>query len=592
MSLSPTISAADAARDRVVNASQQDCVERLRDAHTTLVAAEIDQLILITQLADLHGPAIDASARVMPADGRSVRVGHERPIVMADGTPRVGEFLAIEVGAALGIPDTTARFRIRDAVELQHRHPRLWSAVIAGHLRYWIAQKVAAATRYAELGREAAAFVDARFADLVARGELPVGRMLALVDGLVLKADPEAYEARRLARLTERYARIGMNTGHGLRTFYAQADAADVIFVDAMIARLAELVVLDDPACAQQSLDERRATAFGMLGRPADVVRLLRLSQHAATPDTPHDAPAEPESFCAGEADDEWAADDPAADGRLDRRAACDQPGNGWAADDQPEDEWPEHDEREDDLASQTLAAVAAVSALPAASLCAPRAVLHVHLSADMLTTRTGADGIARIDGIGPATLAQLHEHLANCRITVVPVVNIAGPDAPVCYPVDAYEIPDAMRRLVQLRHPFEMAPYRARATRSSRVDLDHTEEYRRARDGTPSVPGQTRPDNLGPLSRMPHRAKTHTALQVRQIAPGVFLWTTRLGQVLLVDADGTHDLGMAGHSLARAEPPDLPEPSWDTWDVDAEFAAILDGDDPLTVSPPAYGVG
>ena len=310
-----------------------------------------------------------------------------------------------------------------------------------------------------------------------------------------------------------------------------------------------------------------------MLGRPVDVIRLLRLGQCAATPDATHDVAAAPEPGWASDAQDGQAADEP---------TACDQ----------PEDAWPDHDDREDDLPSRMLAATVDLPGLPPASLCAPRAVLHVHLSADMLTTRTGADGVARIDGIGPATLAQLHQHLANCRITVVPVVNIAGPNAPVCYPVDAYEIPDAMRRLVQLRNPFEVAPYGARAVHSSRVDLDHTEEYRRARDGTPSDPGQTRPDNLGPLGRMPHRAKTHTSLQVRQIAPGVFLWTTRLGQVLLVDADGTHDLGMAGHPPATAEPPDLPEPSWDTVDVDAEFAALLDEDDLLTVSPPTYGVG
>ena len=80
MTLSPTISPAYAARDRVVDASAQDCVRRLRDAHTTLVAAEIDQLILITQLADLHGPAIASSA-----GDAGVRAGRERPIAMADG---------------------------------------------------------------------------------------------------------------------------------------------------------------------------------------------------------------------------------------------------------------------------------------------------------------------------------------------------------------------------------------------------------------------------------------------------------------------------------------------------------------------------
>ena len=44
-----------------------------------------------------------------------------------------------------------------------------------------------------------------------------------------------------------------------------------------------------------------------------------------------------------------------------------------------------------------------------------------------------------------------------------------------------------------------------------------------------------TRPDNLGPLSRKVHRAKTHGGWQLDQPSPGVFLWRSPLGFGYLV---------------------------------------------------------
>ena len=54
----------------------------------------------------------------------------------------------------------------------------------------------------------------------------------------------------------------------------------------------------------------------------------------------------------------------------------------------------------------------------------------------------------------------------------------------------------------------------------------------------------QTRASNLGPLSRKPHRAKTHAGWDLEQPAPGIFWWTTPTGQHYRVGPNGTMRIG------------------------------------------------
>ena len=71
--------------------------------------------------------------------------------------------------------------------------------------------------------------------------------------------------------------------------------------------------------------------------------------------------------------------------------------------------------------------------------------------------------------------------------------------------------------------------------------------------------PGQTAPDKLGPFAQPEHNLKTHGGWQVRQPAPGVFLWRTPHGWIHLVTNAGTHNLGTTptAHALwAAAAPP------------------------------------
>lgn len=112
-------------------------------------AAQVEQLVCATEL-------VDAYARVEP----SVVPGAERLVPSgAAGTPLVAEFVAAELAPLLGESIPTAWARLRDAVNLRHRHPILWQATLAGVVPTWQARRVAQAC--AELGVDAAWWVDA-----------------------------------------------------------------------------------------------------------------------------------------------------------------------------------------------------------------------------------------------------------------------------------------------------------------------------------------------------------------------------------------------------------------------------------------------
>lgn len=69
-----------------------------------------------------------------------------------------------------------------------------------------------------------------------------------------------------------------------------------------------------------------------------------------------------------------------------------------------------------------------------------------------------------------------------------------------------------------------------------------------------PGRGGQTRLENLGPLSRRAHRAKTHGGWRLTQPQPGTFHWRSPAGFEYLVTPRGTTTL-----TVPRTGPPDDP---------------------------------
>ncbi len=84
----------------------------------------------------------------------------------------------------------------------------------------------------------------------------------------------------------------------------------------------------------------------------------------------------------------------------------------------------------------------------------------------------------------------------------------------------DGYEPSERLREQVVLRDPTCVFPYCTRPSR--RCDLDHQVPYDEG--------GETSSDNLSPLCRRHHRAKTHSGWGYTTSAPGVHEWTSPSG--------------------------------------------------------------
>ncbi|HEX2856078.1 MAG TPA: hypothetical protein VHO26_01175 [Propionibacteriaceae bacterium] len=453
---------------------------------TTMTLAELGQvrvmqrlwhareLALLAHYADVTGH-VEARrdvpvARVLHGD-RMVPGG-------SDGTPQVSEFAALEVAALWNTPVEAVDARIHEALNLRHRFPSLWRRVMAGQLDTWVATKIT--WKATGLDRDAATRLDTRIDPVAAT--LPTSRLLRLVDAQVLKLTPPDQAAE--LRADDR-ARRGVwirqrpdDRATTIATLTSVLDATDADAIDQQVRRIAQLLAQGgDP----RPLDDRRATALGLMAYPA---RALQLLQASILDELPTDV------------SESW--------------GPC--PAAGQAG----------------HLCGQ-------ITTDPERLL--PKAQIVVHLSDTALNSRHGnADShtdisdphtaLARVDRIGPVLTDWLADLLPHHRITVRLVLDVGR-----ITPVDSYEIPDRMREALRYRQPYDTFPGSTRAS-SHGCDLDHTTHYQ---PGGP--PGQTRLENLSPVSRRAHRAKTHGGWTLTQPLPGILIWTSPHGHTYLVAA-------------------------------------------------------
>lgn len=456
-----------------------DAAGTLRELETAVLRrrrVEVEDLLLVLHWADLHGtdPRDDPTTlegitgKLFPGGERLARVG-------GPGTPRVRELSLCELGVAREVSPTAATSVVADALDLRHRLPLVWDRVKALQVEVWVARKCAALTR--ELSSAAVGEVDAVLARAI--GTEAPGRVLDLCRAKAIEADPETHDARVAAEARRRHVTLTRTDEAGLRTVIARVRAGDAHWVDATIARVAE-ILSQQPDRRTKSIDELRADAFGWLARPAELLQLLL--EHT-TPDTerpedeePAAAPARPLAFPA-------------------------------------------------DL----------LDALRSADLTAlrPRAVLYVHLhEAAIEGAAKSARGVARVEGLGPHTVARLRELLGHAAVTVRGVCNLGEQTSTV-----AYEHPASAVEKVHLLRYGDRFPHGSRVSRL--LDLDHPVPYSRA--GPPGQSGVTTSSHTAqPLSRRPHRAKTHLRYGCTPLGEGRMLWTTPHGLHRIVDAAGT----------------------------------------------------
>ena len=395
-----------------------------------------------------------------------------------DGTPAIREHAIPELAMARETHPTTTRALIADGLDLVHRLPRTWAVVSAGSCEPWVARKVAVLSR--ALLSEQVGRVDRAVAKAIA-GHAP-STVLEIARAKVIEADPETHRAERERSRHERYVRLSRTDEFGYRHIIARVTAGDAAWIDAMVERVAE--ILAETIGHDHNHDELRSLALGWLARPVDLLKLL-LEHTQASTDT---AAADSEADCES--------------------AEPDQPARA-----------PDH-------MAGTIDRLCSLSARKLAKL-RGRVRLFVHLTDDAL--RSGV-GVARVEGVGPIDVRQLHEVLGHADVTVTPVLDLRQRRR-----VDAYEHPDAVKDHVWVQTGGDCFPYTPRTATRDGVDYDHAVPY----DDT-GPPGQTGPHNSGPLRRSHHRTKTHGGLITRVVGPGRHLWRTPYGQAFLVDHTGT----------------------------------------------------
>src|SRR3954452_12534727 len=182
---------------------------------------EWNELVLAAHWATLHdAETVAGSTSTRGSSGR--RSGGERIVHPGgDGTPEVAEFACAELGMLMGCGFVSANTLIRDALDLQHRHPQMWQALGEGKARVWKARQVARMTHAAGLSWEQARFVDEATTPYV--DTLLWSAFTRLVEARIIEADPEAAEARRLTAELERFVSTGRSNEFGLKTLIARA---------------------------------------------------------------------------------------------------------------------------------------------------------------------------------------------------------------------------------------------------------------------------------------------------------------------------------------------------------------------------------
>ncbi|WP_447643942.1 hypothetical protein [Nocardioides zeae] len=362
-----------------------------------------------------------------------------------------------EIALARGSGVAATINALADVLDLQHRLPLTWAVVREGGAEVYVARKVARMSRHLPLG--VVGVVDAAVARMVAT-EAP-GRVLTVAEGKVIEADPALHEERVEAEKHRRYVGLGRTDEFGLRTLIARLDAGDAAWVQATVMRVAEIIT---PGHPDAGADEVRAIALGYLARPAELLALLVEHETAAPTGTTEpvtDAePLEPSRATALPAD------------VLDKLHRTDL------------------------------------------TRLRPKATLYVHLHE---ATLLGAQGVARVEELGPRTLGGLQQLLATTQVTVKPVIDLVD-----TVRTTAYEHPESIKERVHLITGGDYWPY---ATSTSRaVDHDHPTPYDPERSPEEA---QTGTHNSGPLVRRNHRWKTHAGYRARQRAPGHYVWLT-----------------------------------------------------------------
>jgi uncharacterized protein DUF222 len=259
-----------------VLAAAEACAVTIRDA-------EAELLRLAYQWAVIHDPdRLDPAVSSLPGREQARRYG-------GAGTPMVCEFAAAQLGVRIGRSPYAARQLMADALDLHHRHPRLWARVEAGEVKTSYARFVVTKTR--DLDPEQAAYVDSAVAES-ADGRIPWSRFETLVEAKVKAADPETARVREEQASGATFAKKLHGAADGMASFMVRADVATIEAIDAAVTTLAATLT---EALPEADDDTRRVHAVLLMAHPGatpdtdlhDVLPTVQLYLHSyAGPDS------------------------------------------------------------------------------------------------------------------------------------------------------------------------------------------------------------------------------------------------------------------------------------------------------------------
>ncbi|HEY0643906.1 MAG TPA: hypothetical protein VGD39_10840, partial [Nocardioides sp.] len=196
--------------------------------------AEVRDLEVLAQWAATHSTAPTEG----PDGARARRVGNVLVHPGGEGTPGVQDFCLGEIALARGTGVTATSNALADVLDLQHRLPRTWTVVCSGGAEVYIARRVARLSRH--LPADRVGTVDAAIARVIAHEA--GGRVLAVAEAKIIEADPVLHEQRVEAEKARRYVTSGRTDEYGLRTVIARITAGDAVWVEATVARVAEIL--------------------------------------------------------------------------------------------------------------------------------------------------------------------------------------------------------------------------------------------------------------------------------------------------------------------------------------------------------------
>lgn len=237
-----------------------------------------DDLLLALRWADLHGDDPQQQPGAVP-----VSHGGDHLVELGgDGTPSVQDLCVAELGIARRTPILPAPSTMADALDLRHRLPQVWLRLQQLECEAWLACKVASMSR--DLDRHQVAVVDTAVAAALAT-EAP-SRVLLIAEAKIVEADTAAHTAKVEAERRRRHVSLTRTDDTGLRTLIARLEAADAVWVDATVDRVADRLATDADLRRRHHPDlhadldgvtkeELRAVAFGWLARPDDLAALL-----------------------------------------------------------------------------------------------------------------------------------------------------------------------------------------------------------------------------------------------------------------------------------------------------------------------------